>query len=719
MSDRPDYVYPEKVCYEIDAADYAAYRPAADFINRYGYDVLSVQHEYGIFGGDDGAYLMSLVREAKMPIVTTLHTVLRDPTPGQKAVMDELLQYSERVIVMSRKAVGFLEEVHGTPADKVDLIPHGIPEITPATGREFRKTLGIDGPMLLTFGLLSPDKGVQYVIEAMPEIVRAHPGATYVIVGATHPHVRASAGESYRESLADLARKLGVENNVRFVDRFVTIEELVQYLGAMDIYITPYLNPKQITSGTLAYAVGAGKAVISTPYWYAQELLAEGRGMLVPFRNASAIAEAAITIQSDTAARAEMGRLASEYGKHMLWPQVGRRYLDSFTRAKAESAERLRELVQKPVLGRERLPDLRLDHLFDLSDDTGVFQHATFNVPNRSEGYCVDDNTRALLFTAMQETGRHLPADVSLLQSRYLAFLMDAYNPANGKFRNFMSYDRTWLEEAGSEDSQGRSLWGLGSMVHRCRNRGRRDVARSLFLQAAPGLYQTTSLRTWAYTILAADEYLSGYPQEESVLDLMETMAAQLWEQFTIHETTEWPWFERKLTYANARLPQSLLMVGRTLGNKNLVAAGMRSLSWLMELQTGPKGVFAPIGSDGFYDSGGERAFFDQQPVEAWCSVSACLTAGQISGHSRWQEEASRAFRWFLGENMLCQPVADRSSGGCHDGLHSERVNRNQGAESTLSYLCALAELREAAAIPAVAPVRAELHEIKPIRGAA
>ncbi len=703
VSDRSDYVYPERVCYEVIEGDEAAYAPAAEYINRYGYDVLSVQHEFGIFGGPAGSHLMSLLREAKMPIVTTLHTVLRDPSDEQRAVMDELLELSERVVVMSHRAVEFLVEIFGVSPDKIDMIPHGIPSIQKSSGVELRKKLSIKGPMILTFGLLSLDKGIQYVIEAMPKIVREHPGAVYVVVGATHPNVRSSAGEVYRESLVALAKDLGVSDNVRFVDRFVPTEELVEYLAAMDIYVTPYLNKKQITSGTLAYSVGAGKAVISTPYWYAEELLDDGRGVLVPFRDADAIAEAVLAIQRDPKARDEMGRRAAEFGRRMLWPEVGKSYLKSFQRAKREQAERTRAMGIEPLVAARSigvLPELRLDHLFDLSDDTGIMQHATFTVPNRSEGYCVDDNARALLFTAYMDREGPLYNDVALLQSRYLSFVLDAFNAETGRFRNFMTYGREWLEVSGSEDSHGRSLWALGAIVSRCRNRGRREVAKSLFEVAAPALLSTTSPRTWAYGVLAADEYLHGFPHENTIQLLKRELAGRLLRLYEENRSSEWQWFEQSLTYANARLSQALIVASEMPGDQRMMEAGLESLSWLMAVQTGDGGVFVPIGTNGFYLRDGERSLSDQQPIEASASVSACLSANRATGDSQWFVEAHRSFRWFLGENLLGQPLYDKSTGGCHDGLHAKRMNRNQGAESTLSFLCALVELRDAGARP-------------------
>ena len=701
MNDRNDYTYSDRVAYEISDRDPLAYRHAADFINRYGYDVVSIQHEYGIFGGDGGSYLLGLVREVRMPVVTTLHTVLKEPTPSQKHVMDELLQLSERVVVMSQKAVGYLKEVHDVSADKIDHIPHGIPEILTGSGDNFRAQLQIDGPMILTFGLLSPDKGIQHVIQAMPKIVEQHPGATYVVVGATHPQIRAQYGEAYRESLLKLAIDLGVAGNIRFLDRFVTREELAGYLGAMDIYITPYLNPKQITSGTLAYAIGAGKAVISTPYTYAEELLADGRGVLVPFQDCDAISDAVLKLQNEPKMRLEMGKKAADFGRQMLWPEVAKSYLNSFARAKADSAGRLKVVVQRPVSFKAKLPYARLDHLFDLSDDTGIFQHATFTVPNRAEGYCVDDNARALLLTSYLEGPRHLPADVSLLQNRYLSFVLDAYNTNTGRFRNFMSYGRNWLEEGGSEDSQGRSLWALGAMVNRCRDPGRRDLAKSLFDEAAPTLLETSSLRTWAYVILAAEEYLKQHPLHSEVKSLMKTMATRLKDQFENQRSSEWPWFEQSLSYANARIPQAMILAGTRLKDGSGITIGLESLSWLMKIQTSPDGYFAPIGSNCFYVRHKERCFFDQQPVEAAATISACLAAARVSSNPIWTSEAQRTFRWFLGENMLQQPLYDERTGGCYDGLHSDRVNRNQGAESTLSFHCALAELNDDTSVTA------------------
>ena len=716
MSDRGDYRYPTSVTYEIAARDRTAYAPAAEYINKQGYDVLSVQHEYGIFGGEAGCYLLDLVREAKMPIVTTLHTVLREPSPAQKEVLDELLQLSERVVVMSERAVGFLTEVHGLCPDKIDVIPHGIPSIPPTPSLALKRQLGVDGMMILTFGLLSPDKGIQFVIEAMPEIVQVHPTAKYIVVGATHPNVRASEGEQYRESLIQLARDLGVEKSVVFVDRFVSSDELVEYLATMDVYITPYLNPKQITSGTLAYSVGAGKAVISTPYTYATEILADGRGMLVPFRDGDAIAEAVLSIERESEMRTEMGRRAAEYGQKMQWPEVGNSYLETFARAKRDSADRLRTITSSAPISKiqvDELPTMHLDHFNEMCDDTGILQHATYSLPNRSEGYCVDDCARALLLTAFLESAAPLTPELSLQQSRFLSFVLDAYNPQFGRFRNFMSYAREWLEPMGSEDSHGRSMWSLGATVHRTTNSGRKSVADALFKAAIPALDSTTSPRTWAYACLGAEEILRTNPTDTLVGQCLTNMAARLMRRHNFSASADWPWFEQSLTYANARLAHALIGAGNVLGDRAMLATGLEAMAWLMDVQTDEAGRFVPIGSEGFYARGGDRSYFDQQPIEAWSAVSACLCAYRVTSDEVWMDRAEVAFQWFFGANLLGEPVCEVATGGCHDGLHAERVNRNQGAESTLSYLCALAEMREAARSPQPVPIRTDKNELK------
>lgn len=703
MSDQ-HYAYPSQVIEDIAVDDRHAYSFAAETLNRQGYDVLSVQHEYGIFGGVAGEYLLQLIRAANMPVVTTLHTVLRNPSPDQRAVMRELLELSTRVVVMSRTAIDLLSEVDGVNLDKVDYIPHGIPKIPASAGVERRKAMGGKGPILLTFGLLSPDKGIQHVIAALPKLVAAYPDTKYLIVGTTHPHVRAKAGETYRQSLMDLAVQLGVEDNIEFVNEFVSIDELVEYLSATQFYITPYLNPMQITSGTLAYSLGAGKVVISTPYEYAKEVLADERGILVPFADPDAIAEAILASCADEAKHAEMAANAAAYASEMHWERVAELYLQSFNRA-IQDSRCVPDHLSLPSA--EDFPEVHLDHLRRLSDDTGILQHATFTVPNRQEGYCVDDNARALLLTVALEGHKELHSQLGALQSTYLAFVASAFNADLGKFRNFMSYQRDWLEECGSEDSQGRTMWALGVTAGRSRNVGHADLAASLFLKAAAPMQRTKSPRTWAYTLLGAAAFLERFPASRRARILVETMACLL-DHATARLGEAWPWPEERLAYANARIPQAMMIAGDALSDAKLTAKGLQALKWLMNGQVAQEGGFCPVGSEGAGPGSFGSVQFDQQPVEVASSVSACLSAHQFTGDPRFLTTARWCFEWFHGRNVLGIPIADPATGGCRDGLHADRVNQNQGAESTLSYLTALAELRTASHVePQLALLRA------------
>jgi glycosyltransferase involved in cell wall biosynthesis len=690
------YAYPARVRFEIAENDLASYRRAADFLNVNTVDIVCLQHEYGIFGGKAGSNVLALLRELRMPIVTTLHTILAEPNPLQRTVMDELTRLSERVVVMSKHGASLLRDVHGVPASKIDLIPHGIAGL-PVAGRN-KDQLGVEGKsVLLTFGLLSPDKGIEHVIDALPAILERHPDTVYIVLGATHPHVRERAGETYRLMLENRAERLGVASHMIFHDRFVSQGELAEFMSAADIYVTPYLKPEQITSGTLAYAVGSGKAVVSTAYWYARELLADGRGIVVPWRDPGAIASAVIDLLGDEKKRLAMGERAALYGRDMFWPAVARGYVGSFERARTEHADRLRTAFQAKTLAKRsaELPEINLGHVHGMTDDTGMLQHAVFNVPRYDDGYCLDDNARALLLTALiEEAGTEDRAAVRSLASRYLAFVSHAYNKNSGRFRNFMSYSRKWIEESGSEDSHGRALWALGTVVGRSGDPGRQSLAGHLFHGALPATSTFSSPRAWAFTLLGIDEYLRAFQGDSSVQSMRAALAERLLGLFRRTSGRGWPWFEDSATYENPRLSQALIVSGAWMKHEEMMSAGLQSLDWLATLQCSSVGYFDPIGSDGFYVRGGTKAPFDQQPVEAYAMISACLEAGRMTGEARWTEHARRAFSWFLGENHLQQSLYDASTGGCRDGLHADRANDNQGAESTLSFLLALLEMR-------------------------
>jgi glycosyltransferase involved in cell wall biosynthesis len=687
--------YPGRVRFEIAEADPASYRRAADYLNVNGVDLVSVQHEFGIFGGRSGGLLLPLLRELRMPIVTTLHTILARPSLPQRRVIDEIAETSRRLVVMSSLGAATLADVYGIAADRIDVIPHGIPAV-PAR-LESKRRLGVEGRMvLLTFGLLSPDKGIEYVIDALPAIVASCPSVVYVVLGATHPHVKDGQGEAYRLMLEARARQLGVDEHVIFHDRFVEQDELNEFLGAADVYVTPYLNPEQSTSGTLAYAVGAGLAVISTPYVYARELLSDDRGVLVPYRNADAISIAVRELLADDGRRDGLRSRAASHGRSMQWPAVAGLYHQAFARAVREQASDARVSFQAATLARRvgSLPPLELRHLRALTDDTGLLQHATFCVPRYGEGYCLDDNARALLLMArIAEAGTENRDAVRALATRYLAFVHAAFDPGRARFRNFLTYARAWPEVVGSEDSHGHAVQALGTVIGRGTGPDT-AVANELFHAALPATVDFTSPRAWATTLLGIDEYLHAYEGDRRVEDVRTHLADRLHAAYARTQSAEWPWFEAELTYANAQLPHALIASGARMGRADVVTAGVRSLAWLVDVQRGPDGRFAPIGTNGFATRGGDAAQFDQQPIEAATTVAACLEAERVTHDPQWAKHARSAFDWFLGQNHLDRWLYDPSTGGCRDGLHAERVNENQGAESTLAFLLALVDVR-------------------------
>jgi glycosyltransferase involved in cell wall biosynthesis len=700
------YEYPHLVRLELTQEDIVSYERAADFLNFNGNDLVCLQHEYGIYGGRAGRYILALLRRLKMPIVTTLHTVLREPDANQRIVLEEIAKLSDRLIAMSELAAQLLREVYAVPSGKIDVIPHGVPDLPFIDPNYFKDRFGTEGKsVLLTFGLLSPNKGIENVIRALPAILARHPDVVYIVSGVTHPHVRRQEGERYREGLRALAQELGVSSHLILNNRFVSAEELVEHVGAADVYITPYRQEAQIVSGTLAIAVGAGKAIISTPYWHAKELLAEGRGVLVPFDCPEAIAEAVLALLDNDAARHAMRKRAYLHSRGTTWPKTARAYMASFQRARFERSlqPRAAQLGEDGMLlGRgpmEDLPALNTSHLAAMSDDTGILQHAIFSLPNSREGYTTDDNARALIVsTLMAGSNLHIEDSVATdLSRRYLAFLWLAFDEDKRRFRNFLSYGRTWLEDIGSEDSHGRALWALGTVLGHSRDGGLRGAAGRLFQSAVPVALAFTSPRAWAFSILGMQAYLDWFPGDRAIQRDRNTLADRLLDVYGRCRTESWRWFEKSLSYSNASLSQALFLAGFRSGNERMAAAGIESLEWLVGVQhREDPDTFVPIGSNGFFRDGDEKARFDQQPIEACATVSACLEAYRGTNQEHWSAEARKAFRWFLGKNDLQVPLYDATTGGCKDGLHPDRVNENQGAESTLSFLMALLEMQTA-----------------------
>jgi glycosyltransferase involved in cell wall biosynthesis len=700
------YDYPARVRWSLTQDEVKSYEDAAEFLNFNNIDMVCLQHEYGIFGGPAGSHILHLMRALKMPVVTTLHTVLREPNPDQRMVMAEIAELSDRLIVMSQLSSQFLQESFKVPGSKIDMVPHGVPDLPFLDPNFYKDRFGVEGKaVLLTFGLLSPNKGIENVIQALPQILAKHTNVAYIVAGATHPHILRREGDRYRESLQALAKEVGVESKVIFFNRFVSPEEMAEFIGAADIYITPYRHEAQVVSGTLAYALGAGKAIISTPYWHAIELLDDRRGALVPFQDPTAIANKTIELLDTPAIRHAMRKRAYLFAREMVWKRVAQGYMESFARVRNDRMENPQ--VQFSARASKKLPDrlprLHLNHLHRLTDDTGMLQHSIFTIPNRKEGYTTDDNARALILTVLLEqlatTGSVSPGLIAPeLSSQYLAFLEHAFNPATARFRNFLGYNRRWIEANGaahaSEDCHGRALWALGTVLGRSRDPGLRGAAGRLFEYSLPAALEFSSPRAWAYTLLGIQEYLDSYPGDRDAQRVRSALAQRLLQMYESVRSPDWNWFEDVLAYGNARLPQALLLVGSAGSDDRMISAGLDALDWLVTLQRcETNGHFVPIGSQGFYRKGGEKARFDQQPIEAAGAVSACLEAYRATGDRRWRGEASSAFNWFLGENDLQLPLYDSATGGCRDGLHPDRANQNQGAESTLSFLMALLEM--------------------------
>jgi len=696
MNDGRAYAYPARVQLTIEQDDLDAYGAAADNLNAREIDVLSVQHEFGIFGGRAGSYLLTLLRRVRAPIVTTLHTVLEQFTAEQLAVVEELAALSAGIVVMSERAIRYLV-AQGVPREKIAFIHHGV-HVVDADRNAEKARLGLSGrTLILTFGLLSPSKGIETAIRALPGVVRGFPHVTYLVLGATHPNVRAQQGEAYREQLMRLAADLGVAAHVRFDDKFVDRDELTRCLAAADIYLLPYLKQEQITSGTLAYAVGNGKAVVSTPFWHAEELLADERGILVPFHNATALGVVLRDLLGNPDRRAAMERRALAFGEQMHWPNVARSYADLFN-----AAQRVRPRTLPPV----RLPALTLDHVAAMADGMGVFQHAVVAVPNLSEGYTTDDNARALHLAVLADQDPH----ATVIVRRTLSFLHHALHPVTGRFRNFMAYDRRWLDEHGGENAQARAVRALVAAAQRLEG-ALGHTARELLRRSWPALEGFSHPRAQAIALIALAERASHQTPEPAWVTLADEYAGNLLRRHREAATPSWPWFERDLSYSNAKLPHGLIAYSRVFDRPQAAATGLSTLGWLERQQTAPDGSFQPIGSERRYCVGEARPFWDGQPIEVYATVAANLEAHRATGDIAWLVGARRALEWLFGSNAIGASLYDPETQGCQDGLHRHRPNANQGAESTLALWLSVAEYSQAAQLSVAGIREAAAHD--------
>jgi glycosyltransferase involved in cell wall biosynthesis len=680
MDDHPGrYDYPAAVTRAIPQDERTAYLDAARAIEASGAQALWIQHEYGIYGGPAGEYLIALIDRLSIPVISTLHTVLEKPSADERRVMEALLRRSSRVIVMAEKGRDILKRVHGMDDKKVVMIPHGVPDRAFGNPDDFKAAFGWEGrEVVLTFGLLAPNKGIETIISAMPEVVAAHPQALYVVLGATHPNLVAHEGEAYRDRLKALAEAEGVAEHVQFIDAFVEYDELIDYLQAADIYATPYSNPAQITSGTLSYAVGVGKPVISTPYVHATEILDQDHGVIVPFGDVAAFGREIGRLLTDKDARLALAHRAYDRGRTMTWPRLVENAMVELTAIVAAAPRRVgRAQGELAPLS----PDIAA--VERMSDSTGMLQHSIFSVPDRRHGYCIDDNARALILMCKIDTVDEAVRDK--WTSIYASFVQYAWNPDARRFRNFMNFDRTWCEDVGSEDSNGRALWALGVTARDARAQKHRDWASMLFDTTASIALELEAPRAHAFAMLGAAAMIEAHPGHALSRTILTRYGEELIALLAEARRPEWSWFEIVLAYDNARLPEALLRAGKVLGRQDFIDTGIETLEWIVSRQTSPEGRFRAVGSESFGRVYAEPLPFDQQPLEAQATVDACVAAFEATGDARWREEATKAYNWYLGANDLDLPLATPQDGGCFDGLMPGGLNRNQGAESILA----------------------------------
>ena len=703
VNDRTEgYPYGDEVIFEINAQNRIDYQKAAEYLNLSFSQVVCIQHEFGIFGGPDGENLISLLERIKKPVVTNLHTVMDKPSSHQKEVLKEICSYSTKVVVLADKAVDMLTRIYGVNKDKIQKVHHGAPDVPFLDTSYYKDQIDAEGKLvLLTFGLISPNKGIEYAIEAISEAVKKHPHILYIILGATHPNIKKNQGEEYRISLEHLVKRKGLEKNLVFHNRYVSLGELIKYLVTADIYITPYLAKEQISSGTLAYAVACGKAIISTPYWHAQELLSNNRGIIVPFRDSKALKEAVLELVENEVSRQQMRKRAYDFGRSMIWRQAASSFIQIFEAAvdqykesdmKVSISKQDREEIKKLQIG---LPEIDLRYLQSLTDDTGVLEHATYTIPNRNHGYTTDDNSRALI-VSLKNWKLFKDDSVLPLMRIYTSFLLHSLDKKNKKVRNRLSYDRHWIEESESEDCCGRVIWAAGQLVSGAPNDSLANLGIEMFHQAFNLAHNFTSPRAWAFSILGAVSYLKQFSGDRNAKLTCKKLGEKLLELFKNNMSDEWVWCEDIVSYENARLPQALIIFGQFYNNRKATSIGLKSLKWLLKVQTSPEeSRLSIIGNDGWYKRDGKRAKFDQQPVEAAALIDALHEAFLATEDTYFIKKTDWVYNWFLGSNDAGTALYDFKTGGCRDGLQSFGLNKNEGAESLLSWLMALHKMHE------------------------
>lgn len=683
-----DIQYTDPVKFEIRRNVKNDYISAADYINFSHIDVVSIQHEFGLFGGNAGAHLGLLMRRINAPIITTLHTILEEPNQYYYRSMIDLCDLSHKLIVMNHRGIDMLQRIYDVPEKKIELIPHGIPDLPFVDSSYYKHKFGMDGRRtILTFGLLSRNKGIEMMLRAMPDIIRADPTVLYIILGMTHPSVLQHEGQAYRFSLQRIVKELNLQDHVIFHNQFVTDEKLHNFLCASDIYVTPYLNREQLTSGTLAYAVGTGKAVISTPYWAAEELLEDGRGKLVPFSDPRGLAKEIINVIDNENQFYTLRRKAYDYGRTKTWPIVAKSYWKIFNSKKLPVRVSVKSIpLAEEAISILELPEPPLDHLQRLTDDTGLYQHATFTIPNRDHGYCSDDNARGVV-AMTKYYAQYAEPDALRLFDTYLSFICHAQR-SDGTVKNLMSFERQWLRNEPVHDALGRTLWAFGTVMAKPPLPKYLSIIKDCFdrsVEHVPDLWA----RGKAYAIFGMNDYLKQFPGASDIKRHLAAAADDIVEQYENASYLDWQWFEEELTYDNAVLPHALYVAALATGEEKYLLIAEKSCKFLLD-NTFTGEHFSFVGCKGWYPRGRKKAQFDQQPIEVASTVMMLRAAFDVTGDAAFLKLQRKAFDWFLGENDLRIPVYDFRTKGSFDGLEQSGVNLNQGAESMVSFLLSL-----------------------------
>ena len=683
ITDAPNcYSYPDEVKKIIQEDNLPDYIDAAKFINYSDAKVCVLEHEFGIFGGTEGAYILPLLHHLEIPVIVTFHTVLKNPSSTQKTVVQEIGKEVARIVVMSKRAVNFLINIYNIPKEKIVIIEHGVPEYVHITREKAKEKHGLSNlKILFTFGLLSRNKGIETVIKALPRVVEKYPDLLYIVLGATHPNVLKYSGDEYRYELQRKVKSYGLEKNVYFDNEFATEKELMEYLQTCDIYISPYINEAQITSGTLSYAIGAGCAVLATPYWHAQELLDNNRGRLFNFRDSEQLSDLLIELFDNPEQLSLIRKNAYEYGKKIRWPKIGKQYLNL-----AESVYKncgKKEKLDKQSIDIQLIPPFSLEHVIRLTDDTGIVQHAKYGIPNLKKGYCVDDNSRALLMVVMAYR-QNKNQDTLKLIPVYLSFI-DYMQQGNGDFRNFLSFNRQFLDEYGSEDSFGRTIWALGYLLRFSPNDSFKQMGKDIFLKSVQHFSTLKTIRGAADTIIGIYNYLKSTPNDEGMINEMNKLVNIITQAYKEQSAEDWKWFEPVMTYDNAIIPLSLFSAFEITGDNEVFRIAKKSAKFL-ESKTTKNEFFVPIGNKGWFKKGGEISEYDQQPIDVMAMVLLYYQLFYITKEQKYMDKMFNCYLWFHGKNSLRLPLYDHETKGCCDGLEKQGINLNQGAESTLSY---------------------------------